>query len=280
MIRYAVPPQPEPDKPEPQQPAPSPRSLPRARKRTSPMTDYAYNMKLVVDPDNPRNVVAAGSISIYDSADLGRTTLLELKDPSGVPIPNPITSNANGFTPPFVTTSPQVLWASGPYTDFFESYKGMRDEAVAAVSAAETAAANAGAEAAAVATAAIGTATSGQQRRPPLHRLPRLPQPPARPQQPTPPHLSEPPQTPPSLPPSTTPHRPRKRHFLPRFLTRSRRIPFRSGRPRRRILRAIKYSARLGKSSRPKLVSRQAPVTTQPTGTGLYSTASRTFSPA
>jgi hypothetical protein len=123
------------------------------------MTDYAYNMKLVVDPDNPRNVVAAGSISIYDSADFGRTTLLELKDPSGVPIPNPITSNANGFTPPFVTTSPQVLWASGPYTDFFESYKGMRDEAVAAVSAAENAAANAGAEAAVVATAAIGTAT-------------------------------------------------------------------------------------------------------------------------
>src|SRR5690349_16786266 len=96
------------------------------------MTDYPYRMQLVVDPDNPRNVVAAGSVSIYDSEDTAHTTLLALTDPSGVPIPNPITSNANGFTPPFVTTSPEVLWVSGPYTDYFQSYKGMRDEAVAA----------------------------------------------------------------------------------------------------------------------------------------------------
>lgn len=123
------------------------------------MTNYPYRMQLVVDPDNPRNVVAAGSVSIYDSADTAHTTLLTLTDPSGVPIPNPITSNANGFTPPFVTTSPEVLWVSGAYTDYFQSYQGMRDEAVAAVAAAEAAAANAGAEAAVVAEAAIGTAT-------------------------------------------------------------------------------------------------------------------------
>lgn len=123
------------------------------------MADYPYRMQLVVDPDNPRNVVAAGSVEIYDSEDTTKTTLLALKDPSGVPIPNPITSNANGFTPPFVTTSPEVLWVSGPYADYFQSYKGMRDEAVGARQAAETAAAEAGAEAAVVAEAAIGTAT-------------------------------------------------------------------------------------------------------------------------
>ena len=107
------------------------------------MADYPYRMQLVVDPDNPRNVVAAGSVSIYDSEDTGKTTLLPLTDPSGVPIPNPITSNSQGFTPPFVTTSPEVLWVSGPYEDYFQSYKGMRDEAVGARGAAEAAAANA-----------------------------------------------------------------------------------------------------------------------------------------
>lgn len=111
------------------------------------MVDYPYRMQLVVDPDNPRNVVAGGSVSIYDSADTGKTTLLALTDPSGVPIPNPISSNSQGFTPPFVCTSPEVLWVSGPYEDYFQSYKGMRDEAAGARQAAETAAANAGAAA-------------------------------------------------------------------------------------------------------------------------------------
>lgn len=124
------------------------------------MTTYPFKMQLVVDPDNPRNVVAAGSVSIYDSEDTTHTTLLTLTDPSGVPISNPITSNANGFTPPFVTTSPEVLWVSGPYVDYFQSYKGMRDEAVAAVAAAEAAATTAGAQASAAATAALSAAVT------------------------------------------------------------------------------------------------------------------------
>lgn len=124
------------------------------------MALYPYRSQLVVDPDNPRNVVAGGSVSIYDSEDTSKTTLLALTDPNGVPIPNPFTSYANGLTPAFVTTSPEVLWVSGSYTDYFQSYKGMRDEAAAAREAAETAAASAGAEAAAVADAAIGDATA------------------------------------------------------------------------------------------------------------------------
>jgi len=126
------------------------------------MANYPYRMQLVVDPDNPRNVVAAGSVSIYDSEDTGKTTLLTLTDPSGVPIPNPITSNANGFTPPFVTTSPEVLWVSGEFTDYFQSYKGMRDEAVAAVAAAEEAGANAATEAAAGVASVVADADAAK----------------------------------------------------------------------------------------------------------------------
>ncbi|GAP54019.1 hypothetical protein AHiyo6_05840 [Arthrobacter sp. Hiyo6] len=112
------------------------------------MTDYPYDMDLVVDPLNPANVVANGLVSIYDPADTAGTTLLALKDPSGNPLPNPVQSNAHGFIPPRIATTPQTLWKSGTFVGFFNSYKGLRDEAVGARSAAEAAAGDASAAAA------------------------------------------------------------------------------------------------------------------------------------
>ena len=104
------------------------------------MTDYFYDMDLVVDPLNPSNVVANGLVSIFDPADTAGTTLLALKDPSGLPLPNPVKSNANGFLPPRIATVPQTMWKSGGFTGYFNSYKGLRDEAVGAVTAAQSAA--------------------------------------------------------------------------------------------------------------------------------------------
>lgn len=104
------------------------------------MPDYFYDMDLVVDPLNPSNVVAKGSVAIYDPADTAGTTLLALKDPSGLPLPNPLTSNANGFLPPRIATVPQTLWKSGGFEGYFNSFKGLRDEAVSAVAAAQGAA--------------------------------------------------------------------------------------------------------------------------------------------
>ena len=104
------------------------------------MPDYFYDMDLVVDPLNPSNVVANGSVAIYDPADTAGTTLLALKDPSGLPLPNPLTSNANGFLPPRIAQVPQTLWKSGGFDGYFNSFKGLRDEAVSAVAAAQGAA--------------------------------------------------------------------------------------------------------------------------------------------
>lgn len=120
------------------------------------MTDYFYDMDLVLDPLNPSNVVANGQVAIYDPADTAGTTLLALKDPSGLPLPNPLTSNANGFLPPRIAQVPQTMWKSGGFEGYFNSYKGLRDEAVQAVTAAQ-AAANTAATAAAdrVTTAAV-----------------------------------------------------------------------------------------------------------------------------
>lgn len=119
------------------------------------MPDYFYDMDLVVDPLNPSNVVANGSVAIYDPADTAGTTLLALKDPSGLPLPNPLTSNANGFLPPRIAQLPQIMWKSGGFVGYFNSFKGLRDEAIAAKAAAQEAvnsAVEAAGEAVAVAT--------------------------------------------------------------------------------------------------------------------------------
>lgn len=119
------------------------------------MTDYPYDMDLVVDPLNPDNVVVNAPISIFDPSDVNGVTLLALKDPSGLPLPNPVMSNSYGFIPPRIAPSPQTLWKSGEFSGYFNSYKGMRDESLAAADAAsDSASAAAAAEAAALAAQA------------------------------------------------------------------------------------------------------------------------------
>lgn len=134
------------------------------------MTDYLYDMDICFDADNPNNIVRGGLIEIYDANDLQGTTLLALKDTSGLPLPNPMTSNEYGVIGRRIAGSPQCLWKSGQFSGVFNSYKGLRDEALAArgaaeqsagasdAAASEAAAARAAAEAAAAASAGGGVA--------------------------------------------------------------------------------------------------------------------------
>ncbi|WP_455833757.1 SGNH/GDSL hydrolase family protein [Pseudarthrobacter siccitolerans] len=101
------------------------------------MADYLYDLDICFDPDNPNNIVRGGLIEIYDANDLEGTTLLALKDTSGLPIPNPMTSNEYGVIGRRIAPVPQCLWKSGPFSGVFNSYKGLRDEAIAAKEAAE-----------------------------------------------------------------------------------------------------------------------------------------------
>lgn len=112
------------------------------------MPNYPFDMQLVVDPNNPQNVVQDGDVTLYATTDTGATSPLALTDPFGLPLPNPLRSNAYGFLAPFVATVPQVMWKSGSFTGYFNSYIGMRDEAIAARDAAEDSAASAAASAA------------------------------------------------------------------------------------------------------------------------------------
>jgi hypothetical protein len=127
------------------------------------VTDYKFDMQLVVDPLNPSNVVANGAVGIYDPSDTLGVSLLTLTDLSGLPLTNPLISNNNGFIAPFVANTPQVRWISGTFEGLFNSYQGLRDEAIAARAAAEAAqgaATTAGAEAAAEASAALAGAVA------------------------------------------------------------------------------------------------------------------------
>lgn len=110
---------------------------------------YPFDMQLVVDPFNTSNVVANGQIYIYDPADTTNSNPLVLTDPNGLALTNPLMSNSNGFIPPFKTSVPQVKWAGSGFVGYFDSYVGLRDEALAAKTAAASSASAAVAAAAA-----------------------------------------------------------------------------------------------------------------------------------
>jgi hypothetical protein len=127
------------------------------------MTDYPFDMQLVVDPFNPTNVVANGQVTIYASTDNNNLVPLDLTDLDGVAISNPLFSNSYGFLSPFITNVPQVKWVSGEFGGFFNSFTGLRDAALAAVdqaAASAAAALEAGSNAAAAASAALAGAVS------------------------------------------------------------------------------------------------------------------------
>ncbi|KHL01921.1 hypothetical protein [Sinomonas humi] len=69
---------------------------------------------------------------MYDVSDTGNTTPLPLKDLSGRPLRNPLTSSADAFLPEFTTTSPQVKLVAGTLAVSHASYKALLAEARAA----------------------------------------------------------------------------------------------------------------------------------------------------
>jgi hypothetical protein len=120
---------------------------------------YTFDNLFAADPSNPTNVASNASILLYDPADPTKAPVT-ITDPTGSPIPNPVTVNKNGFGPAMQhATLDRLAWEGGGFSNFITSYEGIKNEAVSARTAAQEAAATAGTDAAAVADAAIGTAT-------------------------------------------------------------------------------------------------------------------------
>lgn len=98
---------------------------------------YPYDQVFAADPATPENVASNGVVTIFAPGDPDRTPLT-ITTLDGLPLPNPMQVNDAGFGPAFMhATHDQVAWAGGGFTGLFVSYKGMKDEAVAARVAAE-----------------------------------------------------------------------------------------------------------------------------------------------
>jgi peptidoglycan/xylan/chitin deacetylase (PgdA/CDA1 family) len=120
---------------------------------------FTFDPLFAQDPNNPNTVAKDGVLTLFDPADPTKAPIT-ITDPTGSPLPNPITVDAFGMGPAFQhPTLERVGWFGAGFTNYLTSYEGMKKVATDAKDAAQAAAATAGAEAAAVATAAIGTAT-------------------------------------------------------------------------------------------------------------------------
>lgn len=125
------------------------------------MPDYPFEGQLVADPVTFQRATN-GQIYVYDANDTTNSTPLALKDMTGLPLANPLTSSADAFTRPFYAPSQDIKLVGAGLTVFVSSPKGMRDAAAAAATAAQSAAANAAAAVESALSAAVADAEAAQ----------------------------------------------------------------------------------------------------------------------
>ena len=100
---------------------------------------YPYEQIFAADPSDASRVATNGVVTIFAPGDTAQTPLT-ITTLTGLPLSNPIQVNDAGYGPAFMhATLDQVAWAGGGLSGLFASYKGMKDEAVAARVAAEAA---------------------------------------------------------------------------------------------------------------------------------------------
>lgn len=108
---------------------------------------YSFDQIFAADPATTGNVAANSSVLIFAPGDTAKTPLT-ITTTDGQPLANPVPTNSNGFGPAFMhATLDRVAWEGGGFTGFFAAYEGMKNEAVSARTAAESAAADASAAA-------------------------------------------------------------------------------------------------------------------------------------
>ncbi|QOD04874.1 SGNH/GDSL hydrolase family protein [Pseudarthrobacter sp. BIM B-2242] len=103
------------------------------------MPDYPFEGQLLADPVSFQRAVSA-QITVYDANDATNSTPLALKDASGVPTANPLTSSSDAFVKPIYAPSPDIKYVGAGLSVFVSSTQGMRDAAEAAAAAAQDAA--------------------------------------------------------------------------------------------------------------------------------------------
>ena len=99
---------------------------------------YTFEQIFAADPSSPGNVASNGVVTIFAPGDASKTPL-PLTTTTGMALANPIEVNAQGFGPAFIAPIDRVAWEGAGYSGFLTSYDGMKEEAVAARTAAVSA---------------------------------------------------------------------------------------------------------------------------------------------
>jgi hypothetical protein len=99
-----------------------------------------YDPIFAQDPNNPNTVAKDATITLFDPADPTKAPIT-ITDPTGSPLPNPITVDAFGMGPAFQhPTLERVGWTGAGFTNYLTSYEGMKNVATEAKDAAQEAA--------------------------------------------------------------------------------------------------------------------------------------------
>lgn len=125
---------------------------------------YTFDQIEARDPKIPSLVASNALVTIFEPGDPTKTPIA-ITTNSGEPLANPVQVNALGYGDAFMSDLDRVAWVGGEndeFTGFFTAYEGMKEVAVAAQAAAESAAANAANEASAALAGAVSDAESAQ----------------------------------------------------------------------------------------------------------------------
>lgn len=99
---------------------------------------YPFGQILAADPFNPAMVARNAMVLLFAPGDATMSPLVLWDLTHTMQLPNPVKVTDLGFGPAFIhDTLDQVAWEGGGLSGTFESYRGMKDESMAARAAAE-----------------------------------------------------------------------------------------------------------------------------------------------
>lgn len=99
---------------------------------------YTFDQIEARDPANLSLVAANAVVTIFAPGDPSMVPI-PIMSTSGTPLPNPVQVNAMGYGPAFTADLDRVAWSGGQHTGFFTAHDSIKQDAVAAAAAAQSA---------------------------------------------------------------------------------------------------------------------------------------------
>lgn len=91
-----------------------------------------YDGLWAIDPSNPENVAISSEVTIFDPADASHAPI-ELTDPDGLNIANPLTTNDKGFVGAFRADLKRIGWDAAGLVGYIGNYDSVAEDASTAL---------------------------------------------------------------------------------------------------------------------------------------------------